>query len=389
MNHSQAIHEFHQAIDGFRNHHLQDDVPEKIDAASVIYIMGPSSFLGQSFATPISQRLLAAGKQVILIDDTIPPGASSIPGCLVQGSAAFATGRPTGALAINMANTLFAHGFFSSIALRAGVPEIDIIPVLHLFDIPVIYQTASHMRDATLQHLDDYLALAQQLHDPLSIRTLAACIQMRLTMDRAAVLPILCSLEDEYFSPYPPGKDVTFSLRQDEIFCDIGAHVGTTVQKFLTATRWKYQAIHAFEPDSGNFSALGKGIFNGLANFHPRNIALSSVRGTLGFSETGTMGSRLDSSGNMQVQASTLDEEVSHATFIKMDVEGHERKILEGAKNLISNSKPRMAITGYHFADDLLDIAQFIESMDLGYQLRLRHHSFYYYDTILYASIPR
>ena len=35
MNHSQAIHEFHQAIDGFRNHHLQDDVPEKIDIIDV------------------------------------------------------------------------------------------------------------------------------------------------------------------------------------------------------------------------------------------------------------------------------------------------------------------------------------------------------------------
>lgn len=78
---------------------------------------------------------------------------------------------------------------------------------------------------------------------------------------------------------------------------------------------------------------------------------------------------------------------MAHATFIKMDVEGHETRILQGAKRLISNSKPRLAITGYHFADDLLNIAQLIREIEPAYRLRLRHHSFYYFDTILYADI--
>ena len=388
MDRAQALLEFRQTIDSFRDHRLTDNTPEKIKAASTIYMMGPGSFLGQSFVVPTSRHLAAAGKRIVLVDDTIPSGPSSIPDCFVIGSREFAENRPKDSLAINMANTLFAHGFFSNLAHRANVSEIDIIPFLHALDIPVIYQTAGEMREATLQRLDDYLTLAEQLHDALSIQTLAACMQMRMTLDRSAILPVLCSLEDEYFSPYPAGKDVTFSLGANEILCDVGAHVGTTVHKFLTATRWRYKAIHAFEPDFGNFSSLKKGIFDGLADFHPRNMALSSSRSMLGFSETGTMGSRLDASGNVQVQASTLDEEVSHATFIKMDVEGHERKILEGARKLISNSKPRMAVTGYHFANDILEIAQIIREIEPSYRLRLRHHSFYYYDTILYADTP-
>ncbi|MFU7557015.1 hypothetical protein, partial [Pseudomonas paraeruginosa] len=80
----------------------------------------------------------------------------------------------------------------------------------------------------TLERLDDYLALARRLHDPLSIRTLGALLELRLTLDRKAVLPVLCSLEDEYFSPYAAGEVDTFRLGGEEVLVDVGAHVGTT-----------------------------------------------------------------------------------------------------------------------------------------------------------------
>lgn len=388
MSRPAALLELHRQFAALRNHTLEYDVLAQIHAASTIYLLAPTSFLGQTFTAPIAQNLLDIGKTVCLVDDTILTSPSPVPGCAVIGSNQLIQEQPAQAsIAINMANTVFAHGFFTHVAAHADIPVIDIIPVLDAFKLPVIYQQAQLMRSATLARLDDYLALADQLDDAFSIQTLTAVIAMRVTLDRTAVLPILCSLEDEYFSPYPAGKDITFALGQNEILCDVGAHVGTTIYKFLTATRWQYEAIHAFEPDAGNFAALKRGVFENLPNFQPKNIALSDVQSTLSFSETGTMGSRLDMHGNVQVQASTLDDEVAHATFIKMDVEGHETRILQGAKRLISNSKPRLAITGYHFADDLLNIAQLIREIEPAYRLRLRHHSFYYFDTILYADI--
>lgn len=387
MSRSQALSEFGQWAARCRHLPPSREAASQIEEATTIYLLAPSSFLGQSFTVPIARRLLAAGKRVVLVDDTMQSAPNAIADCTIRGTGAFALERPTAGLAINMANTAFVHGFFSAAALRAKIAVLDIIPVLDAFELAVIYQTASVMREATLSRLDDYVALAGQLDDSLSIQTLRACLEMRTTLNRNAVLPILCSLEDEYFSPYPAGKDVTFALGSREILCDVGAHVGTTVRKFLAATHWQYDAIYAFEPDVGNFSALKQGIFENLPNFHPRNIALSNSKSVLSFSETGTMGSRLDANGNVQVQASTLDDEVSHATFIKMDVEGHEVKILQGASRLIAESKPRLAITGYHFADDLLDIVQLLLKIEPAYRLRLRHHSFYYYDTILYADI--
>lgn len=387
MSRSHTLSEFGQWATQRRAHVLARPAASQIQEAATLYLLAPSSFLGLSFAVPMAQRLLAAGKQVVLVDDTMPMPPAAIAGCRVLSTRAFALERPAAGLAINMANTVFVHGLFSTAALRAGIPVIDIIAALDTFGLPVIYQTASAMREATLARLDDYAALAGLLDDALSIQTLRAALEMRITLNRDAVLPVLCSLEDEYFSPFPAGKDVTFALGTHEILCDVGAHVGTTVRKFLAATHWQYDAIHAFEPDAGNYAALRQGVFENLPDFHPRNIALSSSRSTLRFSETGTMGSRLDANGNVQVQASTLDDEVAHATFIKMDVEGHEASILRGARRLIAQSKPRLAITGYHFADDLLDIVQLVREIEPAYRLRLRHHSFYYYDTILYADI--
>ncbi len=373
---SQALLQLERVVDQLQCHRPDIRSKKQIEAAQRIYLLAPSSFLGHAFAAPIARRILSLGKQVVLVDDTLPPGPNGPENCAVQGLQQFRQERPSAGLAINLANTPFVHGLFERATASTGISILDIVPVLDVLDLPVIYETAGMMRSATLARLNDYIEFAHKLDDVLSVQTLSAFLQMRITLDRAAVLPVLCSLEDEYFSPHPAGKDVTFALGSEEAFCDVGAHVGSTVRKFLAATQWRYAAIHAFEPDSGSFATLTQGMFKDLLNFHAHNMALSNERSMLGFAETGTMGSRLDAGGNVQVQASTLDAEVPRATFIKMDVEGHETKILQGARRLISQSKPRLAITGYHYADDLLDIARLVHEIEPGYRLRLRHHSY-------------
>lgn len=373
------------------NLHLQNkllDCNEWIDTADVVFLLAPTSFLGLSFARPIATALLKKGKQVYLVDDTLKDHSSIASGTQLVGTDAFCNLRIAGnSIAINMANTVFAHGFFEARAKRAGVRVLDVISVLDYFGLPVIYQTAREMRESTLSRLEDYVLLARDLDDELSVLTLGCYLKMRVSKDRKAVLPVLCGLEDEYFSVNPAGKSVSFALGDREVFCDIGAHVGGTIRRLLAATQWRYERIHAFEPDSLNFASLQNGMFEDLPNFHPRNIALSDHKGVMRFSETGTMGSKLDLGGTIQVPVSTLDDEIERATFIKMDVEGHEAKILQGASRIISESKPRMAITGYHYADDLLDIVRLIKKIEPRYTLRLRHHSFYYYDCIVYAEV--
>lgn len=389
MTKENALFELTQLLEKQQKNSIIENVTlELLSKSSHAYLLGPTSFLGLSFAVPIAKKLMAMGKVVILVDDTLSIAPLEISNCSVISTLQFSACASLGGFAVNMGNTLVASGLFKFLCSHSGIRCLDILSILDAFNFPVIYQTVETMRSATLDRLEHYRIFADQLDDALSIRTLNAFLEMRLTVNRDAIIPVLCSLEDEYFSPYPAGKDVTFKMGTNEVFCDIGAHVGTTIRKFLTATQWRYSAIHAFEPDKGSYSALRQGIFANLPNFHAKNVALSDTSQSLSFSETGTMGSRLDSGGNVKIETSTLDSEVEHATFIKMDVEGHETNILRGARRLIAQSKPRLAITGYHFADDLLEIAKLIREIEPRYRLRMRHHSYYYYDTILYADFP-
>ncbi|WP_236236379.1 FkbM family methyltransferase [Pseudomonas faucium] len=388
MNRESALAQFDAQVSVLAEKALDNSSAEVIGNASKAYLLGPTSFLGASFAATIARRLTDMGIETVCIDDGLAGRGEQFGEWPVLSSQALIEqGRAhPGSVAINLGNSVFAAGYFSQVCLRAGVHELDIVAVLDFFDLPVIYQTAQTMRAATLQRLDCYRKLARRFNDPLSIRTLGAVIELRLAYDRKAVLPVLCSLENEYFAPYAAGEVDSFKLGTDEVLVDVGAHVGTTIGKFLTATRWQYRAIHAFEPDVGNYSALQRGYLASLDNFHTYNMALSDHRSTLKFAQTGTMGSRIDNEGNVHIQAAPLDELIDYATFIKMDVEGHETCVLRGARKLIAAHRPRLAVTGYHYADDLLDIVDLLDDIAPGYELRLRHHSYYYFDSILYAE---
>lgn len=74
-------------------------------------------------------------------------------------------------------------------------------------------------------------------------------------------------------------------------------------------------------------------------------------------------------------------------TFIKMDIEGAELEALEGAKNTIVKSKPKLAICLYHKPDDLWKIPLYLKKLVPEYKFYIRHHSKVRWETVLYACI--
>lgn len=92
--------------------------------------------------------------------------------------------------------------------------------------------------------------------------------------------------------------------------------------------------------------------------------------------------------GNVQVPCVRLDDVLDKVTLLKMDVEGHEANVLRGATKLIRKYRPRMAITCYHHALDILEIISAIDHIAPSATLRLRHYSMFFYDTILYVEWP-
>lgn len=361
------------------------DAPERAQGLRDrrIVVFGPQSFLAQIHL----QRLVDAGANIVLlIDDQCRE--LMLHGIPVKSSAAFVAGaaRVQDAVLIDFTAQAYAQVVCRQLGEVTGLERRDLLELLAAYDAAAVYETVPENRRLTLARADDWLALADRLADDFSRETLYAVLLQRLEYDRSVLRHVNLWGRDEYFGT--GALSDTFVAGQREHFVDCGAHRGTVIQKLLAATSGHYASLHAFEPDVENHAALQWMTPVALANFHVHRCAVSDCNETLRFAQTGTMGSHVARDGNVEVKAVTLDEMVEKATFIKMDVEGYEPRALRGAARLLATQRPRLAIASYHFAQDLLEVAQVLDELAPGYVLRLRHHYSYYFDSIFYAS-PR
>lgn len=90
------------------------------------------------------------------------------------------------------------------------------------------------------------------------------------------------------------------------------------------------------------------------------------------------------------IETAALDDVVGDrpVTYIKMDIEGAELEALQGAENIIRKQHPRLAVSIYHKPEDIWTIPRLLMKYYEGYWFYMRHYSFSWYDTVLYA-IPQ
>jgi len=78
------------------------------------------------------------------------------------------------------------------------------------------------------------------------------------------------------------------------------------------------------------------------------------------------------------------DEKV---TYIKMDIEGSETKALWGAKRIIQEHKPKLAICIYHNPKDYFEIPRLLKQFVPEYKFYLRHYGNGFAETVLFAVV--
>ena len=189
--------------------------------------------------------------------------------------------------------------------------------------------------------------------------------------------------------PYFP-LDI-FSLSEEEVFVDCGAYDGDTIKDFLQLQRSFSGKIIALEPDPQNFKNLQNFTSTLPVDIKKRVTALPLAAGRQGgkvrFESMGTQSSNISDTGDMEVSCLPLDEVLSDCipTFIKMDIEGAEIDALAGARKVIQDTMPILAICVYHHQDDLWQIPLFIQSLSEQYSFFLRPHNEMIWDTICYA----
>ena len=68
-----------------------------------------------------------------------------------------------------------------------------------------------------------------------------------------------------------------------------------------------------------------------------------------------------------------------------MDIEGAELEALEGARRMIMEFKPRLAISGYHKPEDLWELPNKLKELNPDYVLTFGHHTPIFGSRVFYA----
>ena len=149
-------------------------------------------------------------------------------------------------------------------------------------------------------------------------------------------------------------------VSRGSIVFDIGANVGfyTILAARLSGTTG---AVHAFEPLERNLACLRRHCeINALSNVTIHDVALADTTGDHAFS-TGAnpaMGG-LAGDGSLRVRTRTLDDmwgggELPDPDLLKIDVEGAEMRVLQGAEAMLKASGPKIFLSahGYRLRDE-------------------------------------
>jgi FkbM family methyltransferase len=364
--------------------HTVASLAERLETVRTVFFLAGQSFLGSIFLPRTTASFAAKYPQAELVmvtmgETSVPPGFSR-----VITHRDFLSHTYSDAIGINCAAAPSTWLAVTHECTSTQCVSCDLTELMFLLDVPLVYEHGRDMQRKSHDARDGFRELRERFADDFSRQVLDAVLAFRATANRGQLLEVLSPPEEEYFSFYrSTGHPIP--VGREEHYVDVGAYDGDTVHKFLGACRGNYSSIHAFEPDPVNFERLRSRYSDVQPAVRLHQCVVSDQSGPMRFNADATMGSRVSGTGSHDVAAVRLDDAVPEVSILKMDVEGHEPHVIRGASNLIARCRPRMAITCYHHALDLLSIVAEIDRILPDSELRLRHYSLFTYDTILYV----
>jgi hypothetical protein len=141
----------------------------------------------------------------------------------------------------------------------------------------------------------------------------------------------------------------------DEKWVNCGSCNGDTIGWYFYK-HFSYERIDAYEGDAKTFGLLKENM--SLANAENVNLYNEYIG--------------LEDGSDTNFDARYADKGV---TLINMDIEGAETGVLRGAKKLIRQQKPVLAICAYHKPSDIIDIPRIVLDAHSDYALYLRKYS--------------
>jgi len=164
---------------------------------------------------------------------------------------------------------------------------------------------------------------------------------------------------------------------------DVGVYRGVYTYKLSK----EFKHVHAFEPNPLIYPFLEKNLTKIVKNMTLKNLALSDSNGDVNLRipsrsksifktnyeeiyklgcATIHEGNKIDNKNNFKVKKIKLDDllEDKNISFVKIDVEGHEREVITGSKKIIKKNKPVLLveIEERHNNFPILDTIEFVKN---------------------------
>ena len=169
---------------------------------------------------------------------------------------------------------------------------------------------------------------------------------------------------------------------QGKGFIDGGACIGDSA--FIFEKYYNPGCVYAFEPLKENIEYINKTIeMNNLKHIQPVKSALGDKEEEIelsynpnDISGTSFIHDNKMSTAKETITITTIDKYVKENNInlglIKLDVEGYESNVINGAIQSIKQYRPVMLISIYHTPKDFFEIKPLIESLNLNYKFKIR-----------------
>jgi len=189
-----------------------------------------------------------------------------------------------------------------------------------------------------------------------------------------------------YFESDYEAENIEFlkeNVKPGDVVFDIGAHLGlmSVISSQLSGPNGK---VYAFEPSPSTFDLLKKvlALNSGQSLVIPEQMAITNKVGKLNFYLSSDIGSNSNSlvekhplnRDAIQIPCTTLDAfaKEHHITLIhliKIDAEGSELEVLQGAKEVLLNQRPKVILAIHprlirNNANEPRDIYKLISSLN-------------------------
>ena len=176
------------------------------------------------------------------------------------------------------------------------------------------------------------------------------------------------------------GKDEVFAhllrLGGNEVYVDLGAYNGDTVDEFLHYAGGSYRKIVALEPNAGNFAKLRAHCAD-MPRVELWQLGAWDRNTVLRFNNKAGRSSAIAPQG-VETRVAAVDSILcgTSATYVKADVEGADWETLIGMRETLRRCKPKLNFAAYHRFEDLFRLPLLITRLNPAYKIYLRHHPY-------------